>query len=116
LVVSFDATKSSDSDGSIVSYEWIFGDDSTDTGVTPSKTFPSTGNYNVTLTVTDNSGATSTYTEEVSVEAKNLPPVAQFEITSVNELTVNVDASKSTDDTGISSYEWSWGDDSTSIG
>jgi len=29
---------------------------------------------------------------------------------------VNVDASKSTDDTGISSYEWSWGDDTISTG
>lgn len=67
--VSFDATGSSDPDGSINSYEWdINGDGTTDlTGETISYTFGSTGDQSVTLTVTDGDGNTDTVTQTVSI-------------------------------------------------
>jgi len=70
LSCTFNGGGSSDTDGgSIVSYSWNFGDGSTGTGATPSKTYASAGSYNVTLTVTDNGGATGSQTRSVSVTA-----------------------------------------------
>ena len=74
LTCSFNASGSSDSDGSIASYSWSFGG----SGVTASNTYGSAGTYNVTLTVTDNDGATGTSTQSVTVTA---PPVANNELT-----------------------------------
>jgi len=69
LACDFDASTSSDPDGSILSYEWEFGDGNTDVTSDPelSHTFEATGTYDVTLTVTDNGGATSSITISVSV-------------------------------------------------
>jgi len=57
--VTFDGSGSSDPDGSILRYDWNFGDGSTGTGVNPAHVYASTGDFTVTLTVTDNDGATS---------------------------------------------------------
>lgn len=47
-----------DSDGYVVKYEWNFGDGNTATGQSVSHTYSTVGNFDVTLTVTDNGGAT----------------------------------------------------------
>ena len=57
LVCTFDGSTSTD-DGTIVSYAWTFGDTATGTGATTSHTYADPGTYAVTLTVTDNLGAT----------------------------------------------------------
>ena len=58
---------STDSDGSIASRSWNFGDSTTSTATNPSKTYAAAGTYTVTLTVTDNGGATNTRTQSVTV-------------------------------------------------
>ncbi len=58
---------SSDSDGSIASRSWNFGDGTTSTATSPSKTWSAAGTYNVTLTVTDNGGLTNATTKAVTV-------------------------------------------------
>lgn len=58
---------SSDSDGSVVSRSWNFGDGTTSTATSPSKTYSAAGTYNVTLTVTDNGGATNAKSSSVTV-------------------------------------------------
>jgi len=69
----FDGSGSYDPDGSIVSYEWSFGDDTNGTGAAPSHTYTSyrwNGSYQpftVMLTVTDDKGATGTTTIPVVV-------------------------------------------------
>ncbi|WP_082576686.1 S8 family serine peptidase [Lysobacter sp. Root604] len=68
LTVSFTDT-SSDSDGTIASRSWSFGDGTTSTLANPSKTYAAAGTYTVTLTVTDNGGATNTKTGSVTVSA-----------------------------------------------
>ncbi|WP_049899799.1 malectin domain-containing carbohydrate-binding protein [Halococcus agarilyticus] len=67
--VSFDASKSSDADGSIASYSWDFdGDGQEDaTGETATATFDAAGDYEVSLTVTDSGGATSTTSKTIPV-------------------------------------------------
>ena len=69
LACTFNGSASADTDGSISSYSWSFGDGTSATGATPSKTYSAGGTYSVTLTVTDNSGATSTQTRSVVVTA-----------------------------------------------
>lgn len=70
LDASFDAGNSSDPDGSIQSYEWQFGDGSTGAGSNVTHSFAAAGSYEVSLTVTDNDGASSTQTESISVSAE----------------------------------------------
>ncbi len=66
-MITFDATASSDPDGSIVSYEWRFGDGSTGSGAVVTHAFASNNTYSVRLTVTDNEGAQDTLTRSVVV-------------------------------------------------
>ncbi len=60
LTAAFDASASRDTDGSVVSYAWNFGDGTTGSGVTTSHAYATAGTYNVTLVVTDNGGLTGT--------------------------------------------------------
>nr|AGF93479.1 secreted protein containing PKD domain protein [uncultured organism] len=77
LDVSFEASGSSDPDGSISSYEWDFGDGETGSGETTTHTFDNAGDYTVELTVTDNDGAEDSATETISVSSSsNEPPTA----------------------------------------
>jgi xanthomonalisin len=66
LAVSF-TDSSTDSDGTIASRSWNFGDGSTSTTTSPSHTYAAAGTYTVSLKVTDNSGATNTRTASVTV-------------------------------------------------
>ncbi|PVX27255.1 MAG: hypothetical protein CW716_03225, partial [Candidatus Bathyarchaeum sp.] len=117
-LVSFNASESYDLDGTIVSYEWDFGDGTTATGVTASHSYPASGNYTVTLTVTDDDGATGTAT--VIKTVLNQPPVAIFTESAHTVDTSEViyfDASDSYDpDRTIVSYEWDFGDGTTGTG
>jgi PKD repeat protein len=68
LFVSFTDT-STDSDGTIVSRLWSFGDGDTSTTTNPSGSYAAPGTYQVTLTVTDNHGLTDSITKSVTVAA-----------------------------------------------
>ncbi len=57
LTVTFDGTGSTDPDGTIVGYSWLFGDGTTGAEPTVTHTYTSTGTFTATLTVTDNQGA-----------------------------------------------------------
>lgn len=67
--VTFDAGGSSDSDGTIASYDWDFTNDGTvdATGQTTTHSYASAGDYTVTLTVTDTDGATASSSATVAV-------------------------------------------------
>jgi len=71
LACSFDASGSTDADGTIAGYAWNFGDNTTSTVAAPAKTYAAAGTYTVTLTVTDNGGATNTTTASVTVVDPN---------------------------------------------
>ena len=60
--ISFDASGCTDSDGTIVSYSWDFGDGHVSHLQTPTHTYSQEGSYKIMLTVTDNDGLTNTTT------------------------------------------------------
>lgn len=74
LPVTFLSAGSSDSDGSIVSYRWDFGDGTSSTSASPAKTYNTAGNYTARLTVTDDRGATHSAT--VAIAATAAPKLA----------------------------------------
>ncbi|MDZ7688029.1 MAG: PKD domain-containing protein [Halobacteriales archaeon] len=77
--ITFDASASSDSDGSVVSYAWDFdGDGTTDimrTAPLVTHTYDATGTYAVTLTVIDDDGATDSTVTTVEVRDPSTSPV-----------------------------------------
>jgi PKD repeat protein len=74
LTVAFDASASSDPDGSILSYAWNFGDGASGVGVTASRTYATAGTFTVRLTVIDDNGANATSTRILTVTAGPPPP------------------------------------------
>jgi len=118
LAASFDGTASADSDGTIATYSWDFGDGTAaGSGTTPSHTYAAAGTYNVKLTVTDNLGATGSVTHSVTVTSPGLPPTAQFTSTCTYG-SCSFDGSGSTGNGGatIKTYAWDFGDGSTGSG
>ena len=80
LTVAVNGTASADPDGTIASYAWDFGDSSTGTGVTASRTYAAGGTYTVKLTVTDDKGATGSTTKTVTVTAPPAPNLSLIHI------------------------------------
>lgn len=77
LTLSVNGTGSTDSDGTIASYDWDWGDASShDAGSTAAHTYSTAGTYTVVLTVTDNGGATNTKSTSITVSnASNRPSI-----------------------------------------
>jgi len=67
--VTLDASGTTDSDGAITQYQWDLNDDDSfeETGETVSHTFDTSGEYTITLAVTDDDGATDTVKKSISV-------------------------------------------------
>lgn len=76
LSCSFDGSGSTDSDGTIASYAWNFGDGTTANTAIAQKNYSAVGSYNVTLTVTDDDGSTATAAKQVSVSSASTTGLA----------------------------------------
>lgn len=132
--LSFTATGSYDPNGTIVSYEWDFGDGSTGSGAETSHTYSDIGYYIATLTVTDNDGATTVVRHTVDVHAATdsscsgghcggpdipLAVITGLPSCSGGQTGVAVDfdgsASRAADGV-IVSYRWEFGDGQTAVG
>ena len=115
--VDFDGSGSADPDGAIATYEWDFGDGTTDTGATPSHSYAATDVYDVVLTVTDNTGdSAKTATRVLIGDGVNLPPTADpgGPYRALPGVAVNFDGSNSSDRDGrIARYDWDFGDGNT---
>ncbi|MCG7900679.1 MAG: autotransporter domain-containing protein [Candidatus Thiodiazotropha weberae] len=111
--VSLDASNSVDSDGTIVTYEWIESGTTIATGATPTVTLP-VGTHTLTLRVTDNSDLTSEDQVVITITEGPSAPVAsagQDIILSDDDSNgseqVTLDGSGSTDADGtIVLYQW----------
>ncbi len=67
LAVTFDAAESYDPDGVILNYDWAFGDGETDSGLQVTHSYTEPGRHMVTLTVTDEDGASGRDQVEIHV-------------------------------------------------
>ncbi|MGB0653011.1 MAG: PKD domain-containing protein [Thermoplasmatota archaeon] len=106
---------STDSDGSVVSWSWDFGDGATSTAQDPAHGYADDGSYNVCLTVTDNHGATDTACDTITV--LNVAPTAAFtwNPTTPTDIEDAFFSDASTDDDGsVVSWSWDFGDGATS--
>jgi PKD repeat protein len=121
----FDGRNSYDVDGGITNYTWLFPGGVTVFGLNATHMFTQNGSYNVTLVLVDDDGAVSQLTIVALVGNSSVgtrqpaPPVARIAASALTVFTgvpVVLDGSNSTDDTGIVSYQWSFGDGATSLG
>lgn len=104
--------ESFDPDGHIVAWDWDFGDGSAGSSEDfPTHTYAEAGVYEVTLTVTDNSGATASVTKSVQVIAPGTPWADfgwyQFEGTTVEFYDLSWD-----EDGNVVAWDWDFGDGS----
>ncbi|MFT4929368.1 MAG: PKD repeat protein [Phenylobacterium sp.] len=74
--LSFSSAGSNDADGTIVSYTWDFGDGNTSTSANPAHSYQSESTYEVSLSVTDDQGATTT---DATTAKITLPPLPVIE-------------------------------------
>ena len=72
----WNASDSTDPDGTVVAFAWDFGDGTTAEGEVVEHSFEQPGEYEVVLTVTDDDGATATATRKVSVTEPPAKPVS----------------------------------------
>jgi PKD repeat protein len=122
LAVNFDASGSSDSDGSIAKYEWDFETDGIydlDSGTTAGAAhiYTDPGDYQATVRVTDNLGAMDTASTLIQVTTGPAgDPIAYFKpdfYFGDAPLAAIFDASYSSDDGSIVKYEWDWDNNGT---
>lgn len=117
-VVTLDGSRSTDN-VEIASYVWSFVDITPKTldGVTATYNFEEPGTYTITLNVTDTSWNWGTDTVTISV-LDMTDPIAEAgsdKIVAANK-SLTFDASNSSDNVGIVSYEWDFGDGTKGTG
>jgi large repetitive protein len=110
--------RSTDRDGSVVSWQWSFGDGATSTERNPSHTYAGSGRFDVQLLVTDDDGAADTRTHTADPQAPpppepNRPPDADFDV-HCDHLTCAFSDKSRDEDGAITSWSWSFGDGTTS--
>ena len=108
--------ESTDSDGTIASHSWDFGDGATSAEQNPTHAFAEEGTYTVSLTVTDDGGASNTISRDVEVThpyQPNAVPAASF-ISSSTDLSCSFTNTSTDPDGDPLTYSWDFGDGATS--
>jgi len=108
---TFDGSASYDPDGSIISYEWDFGDGDAATVPKPTHTYIQDGSYTVILTVTDNDGAAGTNATTATIA--DTGPTAEFSASSTTgpePLTVSFSDSSTSYD-NVTAWDWDFEND-----
>ncbi|HKP31029.1 MAG TPA: S8 family serine peptidase, partial [Gemmatimonadales bacterium] len=116
--------RSSDSDGTVASWQWTFGDGSASATRNPAHVFAAAGTFRVTLVAVDNAGAQATVWRDVVVSVASPPPpppppanevpVAGFSAACARLACAFTDASRDADGT-VSRWEWAFGDGASAI-
>jgi PKD repeat protein len=108
---------SNTSNGTIVAWDWDFGDGGTSDLQNPTHRYADNGIYSLTLEVTDSNGANGTTTHDITID--NVPPIAEpggpYYGTIVSPVSLDGSASSDLDGT-ITSWNWNFGDGHTGTG
>ena len=110
--------RSTDDDGTVVSWQWDFGDGAASSERNPSHVYAAPGRFDVLLVATDDDGAADTRThtanpEEPPPPEPNRRPDADFDV-DCDDLTCTFTDESEDDDGTIVSWQWSFGDGATS--
>ncbi|MDD1773683.1 MAG: PKD domain-containing protein, partial [Methanomassiliicoccales archaeon] len=107
--------RSNDPDGTIVSWNWSFGDGSWSEEMSPVHSYARPGDYVVVLTVEDDDGEVNS--TEATLNVKNLSPVSDFDWEAESEnaaSTIRFRNMASDPDGSVASCDWVFGDGGTS--
>lgn len=106
-------TNNTTTGGSSATYLWDFGDGDTSTSISPTHTYTASGNFNVSLIVTNNLGCTKSVTKNAYIKVAQTP-FASFSANSTNSCTTPLTVAFTNSSTNGVSYSWDFGDGSTS--
>lgn len=112
-ILIFNGSRSYDLDGTIVTWNWTFGDGATANGAVVSHVYTASGNYTVTLIVVDNEGANDTYHTKARIQTNSQAPLKpSFTGPSKGDQNISYEFDVSTTDPHNSSvrYVIDWGD------
>ncbi|MCW8898228.1 MAG: PKD domain-containing protein [Flavobacteriales bacterium] len=93
--------------GSILSWEWNFGDGGFGFVQNPTHTYLSDGNYTITLVVTTTTGCKDSISQSITI---NPLPIADFSF-GLPPFYVGVDVNINDQSSGANSWNWDFGDD-----
>jgi PKD repeat protein len=115
---TFASTSTDAPPGTIVTYAWTFGDGTTSNVKNPSHSYTVAAitDFTVTLTVTDNEGATAVATKTITVNpvpSANVPPTASFTSWCHGESCIFTSTSTDVAPGTIATYAWTFGDGGT---
>ena len=115
-VVAFDGGDSIDRDGTLLDFQWEFGDGNSASGRRVSYAYPLPGRYEVALRVRDDSGTSSSSDSDSLIVVVNAPPTAEAgDDQTITASEVRFDPEGSADSDGqITRYLWEFGDGATS--
>ena len=117
LSATFDASSSFDRDGTVVSWSWNFGDNTSGSGLIVSHTYVDYDAYNVTLSIIDSNGYQDNISEQIYILDNN-PPLKPDKPTGPTSGKIGREYSyyiMTTDPDGDQLfYQWDWGDGSFS--
>lgn len=113
-----EAAFSVDTEGTVQSCNWDFGDGASSDQCEATHQYMKAGTFTVKLTVTFDNGAQTTATRQVTVARENIKPTADFSVSPPNQRVrrpVGFDSSASKDEDGsIAAWQWDFGDGTTS--
>ncbi len=124
FTASFDATLCQRAPDEVLTYVWAFGDGGGGTGALVDHTYAQDGTYEVVLTVYDARGASSQ--AQLAIRALNPLPTASFSYSPKSNIDsgyivgtserITFDASASSDDEEVATYDWNFGDGQYAVG
>jgi PKD repeat protein len=109
-----DTSRCSPQGGTIVSYQWDFGNGQSGSGVRPTTRFSTRGSYTVRLTVTNDRGLSNSTSQAVTVSAVS-NPTADFAFSPTTpganqNVFFDASASQAAPGRSITRYSWTFGD------